>query len=90
MIGGGVAFALLSPPAAGTGPEGLLVRVGALLGAVALILPTVRRPSLSTIVIAVAGLTLVLARPGLVWAALIGWSAWALIGRQRRTSSRDS
>ena len=29
-------------------------------------------------------------QPALVWAALIGWVAWALLSRQRRTSSSDS
>ena len=44
----------------------------------------------STALIAGAGLVLVMARPGLVWAALIGWVAWVLLSRQRRTSSSDS
>jgi len=69
---------------------GLLIRVGAVLGAVALVLPSIRRPSLPTLIVAGLGLVLVLARPGLVWAALIGWALWVLLGRQRRTSSSDS
>jgi hypothetical protein len=68
----------------------VLIRAGAVLGAVALVLPGIRRPSLPTLLVAGAGLVLVLARPGLVWAALIGWVAWALLSRQRRTSSSDS
>jgi hypothetical protein len=69
---------------------GLIIRVGAVLGALALVLPTIRKPSLPTLIVAGVGLVLVLARPGLVWAALIGWAVWVLLGRQRRMSSSDS
>ena len=90
MIGTGFAITFLSDPDPANGGVALLVRVGALLAAIALVLPTVRRPSLPTILVAGAGLLAVLARPGLVWAALIGWSLWVLLGRQRRTSSKES
>lgn len=69
---------------------GLIIRVGAVLGAIALVLPTIRKPSIPTLIVAGLGLVLVLARPGLVWAALVGWAVWMLLGRQRRTSSSDS
>jgi hypothetical protein len=90
MIGGGLAMVLLAAPDQGSTAGGLLIRAGALVAAVALVLPTIRKPSLSTIVVAGAGLLLVIARPGLVWAALIGWSVWAILGYQRRTSSKES
>ena len=89
MVAGLVAILLVDPrEASPTG--GVLVRVGAVLGALALVLPGLRKPSLSTALIAGAGLVLVMARPGLVWAALIGWAAWVLLSRQRRTSRSDS
>jgi hypothetical protein len=90
MIGVGLAMVLLAAPDQGSTAGGLLIRAGALVGAVALVLPTIRKPSLSTILVAGAGLLLVIARPGLVWAALIGWSVWAILGYQRRTSSKES
>ncbi len=86
----GLAAILLADPGEASPTGGVLVRVGAVLGAIALVLPGIRRPSLSTLLIAGAGLVLVMARPGLVWAALIGWVAWVLLSRQRRTSSSDS
>ncbi|MGH8872005.1 MAG: hypothetical protein ACRDWS_08530 [Acidimicrobiia bacterium] len=89
-IGGGAAVILLGDPDQGSTAGGLLIRVGALLGAVALVLPTIRRPSLSTLLLAGAGLILVLARPALVWAALLAWSLWVILGRQRRTSNKES
>jgi hypothetical protein len=90
LIGGGLVIALLATPDEGSTGGGLLIRAGALVGAVALVLPTIRKPSLSTIVLAGGGLLLVMVRPALVWAALIGWSVWAILGYQRRTSSRQS
>jgi hypothetical protein len=89
-IGIGLAVALFGDADEGSTMGGLLIRIGALLGAVALVLPTIRKPSLANLIVAGLGLVLVLARPGLVWAALIGWAVWVLIARQRRTSSRDS
>lgn len=90
MIGVGLATVLLTEPDQADTGGGLLIRAGALVGAVALVLPTIRKPSLSTVLVAAFGFLLVLARPGLVWAALIGWSVWVILGRQRRTSSRES
>lgn len=90
MIGAGLTIMLLAEPEEGSGWAGLLIRAGALVGAVALVLPTIRKPSLSALLVAGAGLLVVMARPGLVWAALIGWSVWAILGYQRSTSSRES
>jgi hypothetical protein len=86
----GLVFLWLADPGEGSPTGGVLVRAGAVLGAIALVLPGIRKPSLTTLVVAAAGLALVLARPGLVWAALIGWVAWVLLSRQRWTSSSDS
>lgn len=86
----GVVLVLVQDPDDGSTLGGLIIRVGAVLGALALILPTIRKPSLPTLMVAGVGLVLVLARPGLVWAALIGWAVWVLLGRQRRMSSSDS
>jgi hypothetical protein len=89
MIGAGLAMALAD--AGQQSPEsGLLIRAGALVGAVALVLPTIRKPSLPTFVVSLVGLALVMARPGLVWAALIGWSIWVVRSRQRRIPSKES
>ncbi|HWL48693.1 MAG TPA: hypothetical protein VNT92_02360 [Acidimicrobiia bacterium] len=90
VIGVGLAVILFQDADDGSTLGGLLIRVGAVLGAVALVLPSIRRPSLPTLIVAGLGLVLVLARPGLVWAALIGWAIWVLLGRQRSTSSSDS
>jgi len=90
LIGGGLAMLMLAPPDEGSTGGGLLIRAGALVGAVALVLPTIRKPSLSTVLVASGGFLLVMARPALVWAALIGWSVWAILGYQRRTSNRES
>lgn len=95
VIGGllmvvGLALVFLADPDQSSPGGGVLIRVGALLGAVALVLPTIRKPSLVTLLVAGVGLLLVLARPGLVWAALIGWSLWVILGRQRRSSSKES
>ncbi len=90
IIGMGLAMLLFDDPGRGSNLGGLLIRVGAVLAAVALILPSIRKPSLPTLIVAGLGLILVLARPALVWAALIGWAAWILLSRQRRTPSSDS
>ncbi len=75
----------LSEPGAG-----ILIRVGAVLGAIALILRSLRRPSIATIAIVPVGTVLVLARPGLVWVALIGWVGWFIAVRQSKTADSDS
>ena len=90
VIGMGLALLLFDDEGRGNNLGGLLIRVGAVLGAIALILPNIRKPSLPTLIVAGLGLVLVLARPALVWAALIVWAAWVLLSRQRRTSSSDS
>ncbi|MGH8947363.1 MAG: hypothetical protein ACRDXF_00785, partial [Acidimicrobiia bacterium] len=90
VIGVGLAVILFQGADDGSTLGGLLIRVGAVLGAVALVLPSIRKPSVPTLIVAGLGLVLVLARPGLVWAALVGWAVWVLLGRQRRTSSSDS
>lgn len=65
-------------------PEvGLLVRVGAVLLAISLVLPGFRRPSLGVMIGVAAALVLILMRPALIWAGLIGWLAWILLDRQR-------
>lgn len=90
LIGAGVAILVWG---AGSPPDprsGILIRTGAILGAVALVLPSIRKPSISTILVAGAGLILVLARPGLIWAALIGWVVWVWLGRQRSTADNES
>lgn len=70
---------------------GVLVRVAALLIAVSLVLPSVRRPSLSTILVVVPLLILILMRPALIWAGLTGWLLWMVVRRQRSsTDRRDS
>jgi hypothetical protein len=85
------AFIELFGDTGSTSPSsGVLIRAGAVLAATALVLPSIRRPSLSTTTIAVAGLVLVLLRPGLIWVALIGWVAWLIAGRQRRTADNES
>jgi hypothetical protein len=89
VIGMGLAMLLFDDQGRGSNLGGLLIRVGAVLGAVALVLPNIRKPSLSTLIVAGLGLVLVLARPALVWAALIGWAVWVLLGRQRSRSSSD-
>jgi predicted branched-subunit amino acid permease len=86
----GLVTILLADPGEGSPTGGVLIRAGAVLGAIALVLPSIRKPSLPAVLVAGAGLVLVLVRPGLVWAALIGWVAWVLLSRQRRTESSDS
>ena len=90
VIGVGVVLVLVQDGDDRGNLGGLIIRVGAVLGAIALVLPTIRKPSIPTLIVAGLGLVLVLARPGLVWAALVGWAVWMLLGRQRRTSSSDS
>jgi hypothetical protein len=90
VIAVGVILVLVRDADDGSTLGGLIIRAGAVLGAMALVLPTIRKPSLSTLIVAGLGLVLVLARPGLVWAALVGWAVWVLLGRQRRMSSSDS
>ena len=90
MIGAGLAMALLDDAGQQSAEGSLLIRAGALVGAVALVLPTIRKPSLPTVLVSLVGLVLVMARPGLVWAALIGWSIWVIMSRQRRMSSKES
>ena len=85
----GLALVFLSDSDQAGPGGGVLIRVGALLGAVALVLPTIRKPSFVTLLVAGVGLLLVLARPGLVWAALVGWSLWVILGRQRNSSSKE-
>lgn len=62
---------------------GVLARVGAILLAVSLVLPSISKPSMTVVVVTGAALVLILLRPGLIWAGLIGWWAWVLLGRQR-------
>jgi membrane associated rhomboid family serine protease len=89
-IGAGLVIILLADPDSGSTGGGVLIRVGAVLGALALLLPSIRKPSLSTMLIAGAGLVLVLARPSLVWVALIGWSVWLIPRSQRSTAHKES
>lgn len=62
---------------------GVLARVAAILLAVSLVLPTIRKPNTSMLIVVGLGLVLILLRPGLIWAGLIGWWSWVLLGRQR-------
>lgn len=64
---------------------GVLIRVGAILLAVSLVLPVVKKPSLAMSVAVGAGLLIVLMRPGLIWVAIIAWAGWLTLGRQRST-----
>jgi hypothetical protein len=86
----GAIIALNSDQGVSTPSSGILIRTGAVLGAVALVIPSFRKPSPFTLIIAAAGLILVLARPGLIWVALVGWLIWLVPGRQRSTVSKDS
>lgn len=74
----------MSDPAAG-----VALRTGALLGAVALVLPSIRKPSLPVLLGSAVVVALVFIRPGLIWVAVTAGVAWWLSGRQRRTDSRD-
>ena len=62
---------------------GVLIRVGAILLAVSLVLPAVKKPSTLMTVVVGAGLLAVLFRPGLIWAGLVGLVLWLFLGRQR-------
>ena len=72
----------------GSPTVGVLIRVAGILLAVSLVLRTARKPSLATLLVAGVGLALVLTRPGLIWAALLGWVVWVAFGRQR-TDDKD-
>lgn len=69
---------------------GILIRVGAILLAISLVLPVVKKPSLGTSVIVGTGLVVVLVRPGLIWAGLVALVIWLAIGRQRSTDDSAS
>lgn len=69
---------------------GVLIRVGAILLAVSLVLPVVKKPSTIMTAVVGAGLLVVLLRPGLIWAALIAWVLWLGLGRQRSTDDNAS
>jgi len=69
---------------------GVLIRVGAILLAVSLVLPVVKKPSTGMTVVVGAGLLVVLLRPGLIWAALIALVLWLGLGRQRSTDDNAS
>jgi len=73
----------------GTPTVGVLIRVAGILLAVSLVLPSLRKPSITTLVIAGAGLFLILLRPGLIWVALLGWMGWVVFGRQSRRVDKD-
>lgn len=75
----------LSSPAVG-----VLIRVAGILLAISLVLPTLRKPSITTLLLAGAGLVLVMLRPGLIWAALLGWVGWVFYIRRAKTSDNDS
>ena len=66
---------------------GVLVRVGAILLAVSLVLPSIRRPSIITIIVIGSVLLLVMMRPALIWAALIGWVVWLVMNRHAVAAS---
>ncbi len=69
---------------------GVLIRVGAILLAVSLVLPAVKKPSATMTVVVGFGLLVVLIRPGLIWAGLIAWVLWLALGRQRSTDDNAS
>jgi hypothetical protein len=73
----------------GTPTVGVFIRVAGILLAVSLVLPSVRKPSAIKLMVAAGGLFLVLLRPGLIWAALLGWIGWVLFGLQGRTVDKD-
>jgi hypothetical protein len=90
LIGAGLAMIVFEEGTTSDTRAGVLIRVGAIIGAVALVVPSIRRPPVSTILVAAVGLILVLARPGLIWAALIGWVLWLWLGRQRSAADNES
>jgi drug/metabolite transporter (DMT)-like permease len=72
-------------------PEvGVLIRVAGILLAVSLVVPSLRKPSMTTLLFAGTGLVLVMLRPGLIWAALLGWVGWVLFSRQANTTDNAS
>lgn len=74
----------------GSPAVGVLIRVAGILLAVSLVLPSLRKPSMTTLLVAGGGLVLILLRPGLIWVAALGWLGWALFGRQTSTADKDS
>lgn len=88
-IAAGILLALVGEVGTRGPTAGILIRAGAVLGAIALVLPSVKRPSFANVAVAGAGLILVLIRPSLIWVALIGWLGW-LIFRQRSTADTES
>lgn len=64
---------------------GVLVRVGAILGAVWLVAPSFRRPGLASLIGLAAG-TLVLIRPRLVWVVVVAALVW-WAGKRRAIQS---
>lgn len=93
----GIAGVLAGAFLALTGQEGItsplagvLIRTGAILTALGLVLPSIRKPSMTVLVLTGAGVLLVLARPALVWLALGGWLLAVVMSRQRKTASKDS
>lgn len=88
--GTGIVIAL-TPNASLTTPiVGVLIRVGAVLLAVSFAIPLFRKPSGLVMTLLGAGLVVVLIRPALIWAAVIGWIGWTILGRQRSTDDNDS
>jgi hypothetical protein len=65
---------------------GVLIRVGAILLAISLVLPIAKKPSLAMTVAVGVGLLVTLIRPGLIWVAIIAWVGWLILGRQRSTN----
>ena len=90
LIAVGVVLLVTSDDSGGDPMAGILIRSGAVLGAAALVIPNIRKPSPTTLVLAGGGAVLVLLRPALVWVALAVWLGWLIWGRQRRTSSKES
>ncbi|MGH8911187.1 MAG: hypothetical protein ACRDVD_01645 [Acidimicrobiia bacterium] len=62
---------------------GVLIRVGLLLGAGWLVAPLIRRPTLATLGLMVAG-ALVLVRPRLIVAVVVAAVLWSMSARKRR------
>ena len=65
---------------------GVLIRVGLIFGAAWLVAPLVKRPSLATLAF-LAALGLVLIRPRLILAVVLGVVLWRLAGKRRREDS---
>jgi len=74
----------------GSPAVGVLMRVAGILLAVSLVLPSLQKPSMTTLLVAGGGLVLILLRPGLIWVAALGWVGWALFVRQTSTADKDS